>query len=111
MVAILQAIVGLLLIFFLPGFTLVKALFAKKEALDKDLGTIYQIILGIGMSLVISIIVGTSLGSIALHEGRGEFTAPNIIIILSLITVIFFGIGIKRTAYPKLTRILCARKK
>ncbi|PIV69253.1 MAG: hypothetical protein COS08_05015, partial [Euryarchaeota archaeon CG01_land_8_20_14_3_00_38_12] len=45
-----QVIFGLLLIFFLPGFTFVKALFPRKEELDEEFGTLYQIVLGIGMS-------------------------------------------------------------
>lgn len=110
MIAIFQAILGFLLIFFLPGFTLVKVLFPKKEALDLELGTLYQIILGIGMSIVITILVGIALGSISLHGGRGEFTAPNIIIVLSIITIIFFVIGLKMAAYPKLTKIIVRKK-
>ncbi|MEW6069915.1 MAG: DUF1616 domain-containing protein [Candidatus Thermoplasmatota archaeon] len=111
MIATLQAVLGSLLIFFLPGFTLIKALFPRKEMLSTEFGTLYQIILGICMSVVITIIVGTALGSVSLHEGRGEFTAPNIIIVVSLITIIFFIIGAKRSAYPKLAKMLSGKEK
>lgn len=98
-----QVIIGLLLIFFLPGFTFVKMLFPKKEELDREFGTLYQVVLGIGMSIVITIIAGVFLGSLPLINGKGQFTAVNIIIILSTITILLFIIGMFRGGYPLLT--------
>ncbi len=101
-----QVLLGLLLIFFLPGFTFVKALFPKKEELDKEFGTLYQVVLGIGMSIVITIIVGIVLGSLPLTNGKGQFTSVNIILMLSVITILLFIIGIFRNSYPGLTKLL-----
>jgi len=98
-----QVIFGLLLIFFLPGFTFVKALFPRKEELDEEFGTLYQIVLGIGMSVVIMIIVGIVLGSMPLTNGKGQFTSINILLLLSVITILLFIIGIFRGSYPLLT--------
>lgn len=97
-----QVIFGLLLIFFLPGFTFVKALFPRKEELDEEFGTLYQVVLGIGMSIVIMILVGIVLGSMPLTNGKGQFTPVNIILLLSVITILLFIIGIFRGAYPLL---------
>lgn len=101
-----QVLLGLLLIFFLPGFTFIKALFPKKEELDKEFGTLYQVVLGIGMSIVIMIIVGIVLGSMPLTNGKGQFTSVNIILMLSVITILLFIIGIFRNSYPGLTKLL-----
>jgi uncharacterized membrane protein len=106
MVNLFQVIFGLLLIFFLPGFAFISALFPKKEDLDKEFGTLYQIVLGIGMSIVITIITGIFLGVLPKINGKGQFTAPNIILLLSVITILFFIIGVFRDAYPGLTKFL-----
>jgi len=97
-----QVLLGLLLIFFLPGFTFVKAMFPRKEELDKEYGTLYQIVLGIGMSIVITIIVGIVLGSMPLTNDKGQFTPVNIILLLSVITILLFIIGVSRGSYPLL---------
>lgn len=108
MVSVLQAVMGFLLIFFLPGFTLVKALFPKKEDLDPEFGGLYQVVLGMGMSVVITIVVGILLGSLPLQNGKGQFTAPNIILLLSVITITLFAVGTYRNAYPRITKQLKA---
>jgi len=111
MVNPLQVLLALLLIFFLPGFTFVKALFPRKEELDEEFGRLYQIVLGIGMSIVIMILVGIVLGSLPLTNGRGQFTSTNIILLLSVITILLFIIGIFRGSYPLLTDFVKRRMK
>ncbi|PJB22032.1 MAG: hypothetical protein CO114_02190 [Euryarchaeota archaeon CG_4_9_14_3_um_filter_38_12] len=97
-----QVIFGLLLIFFLPGFTFVKALFPRKEELDEEFGTLYQVVLGIGMSIVIMILVGIVLGSMPLTNSKGQFTSTNILLLLSVTTILLFIIGVFRGSYPLL---------
>lgn len=97
-----QVLLGLLLIFFLPGFTFVKAMFPRKEELDKEYGTLYQVVLGIGMSIVIMILIGIVLGSLPRTDGKGQFTSLNIILLLSVITILLFIIGVSRGSYPLL---------
>lgn len=97
-----QVLLALLLIFFLPGFTFVKALFPRKEELDGEFGTLYQVVLGIGMSIVIMILVGIVLGSMPLTNGKGQFTSTNILLLLSVITILLFIIGVSRGSYPLL---------
>lgn len=109
---ILNTIVAFLLTFILPGYTLVNAVFPSKGELDDDFDLIYRITFGIGMSVVITILVGFSLGIAPLiNLGTGYFDYLNVLITLSSLTLIFFVIGWWRGAYrwmgiihPKLER-------
>ncbi len=97
---VLQLIIGTLFIFFLPGFTIVNALFPRKGELDKEFDMLYRITLGMGMSIVTTILVGFFLGSTpADHDVKGYFVATNIWAALISITVISFLLGWYRGAY------------
>lgn len=100
---------GLLLIFFFPGFTLMRMLFPRAEELDTEMGLLFQAVLGSVMSVVISVLVGFVLGSPIL-EG---FTELNIWLALGGLSLLFFALGWYRGAYqflgklhPKLERPL-----
>lgn len=109
---IFRLIVAILFIFFLPGFTLVNALFPRKGELDKEFDMLYRITLGMGMSIVITILVGFFLGSIPVDPGQmGYFQEQYIWPMLILSTIIFFWLGWYRGYYqwmgwfhPKLDR-------
>lgn len=106
MLEALQIVFGLLLNFFLPGFFLIMALFPRKGELDKEFDLLYKITLGIGMSVVIVILNGFFLGNVLpLENGKGQFTATNIWISLSVISLVFFIIGWYRGAYQFLAKI------
>jgi hypothetical protein len=101
--------IGLLLIFFFPGFTLMRLLFPRAEELDTEMGLLFQAVLGAVMSVVISVLVGFVLGSPIL-EG---FTSLNIWLSLGGMSILFFVLGWYRGAYqflgklhPKLERPL-----
>jgi hypothetical protein len=100
-----QAAVGLLLVFFLPGFTLVRVLFPRKEELNPEYGLLYQIALGMVMSFVIVVLLGFVLTSISKPTGGGYFDAPTLWASLGGLTIFFFVIGWWRGAYPILGRI------
>jgi hypothetical protein len=109
MLEFIVMVVGFLLIFFLPGFTLMRMLFPRAEELDTDMGLLFQMVLGSVMSVVISILVGFVLGS-PVFKG---FTATNIWLVLGTLTIVFFIIGWWRGTYqflgklhPKLERPL-----
>ena len=100
---------GLLLVFFFPGFTLMRMLFPRAEELDTEMGLLFQAVLGSVMSVVISVLVGFVLGSPIL-EG---FTELNIWLALGGLSLLFFALGWYRGAYqflgklhPKLERPL-----
>lgn len=106
MLEVLQITLGLLLNLFLLGFFLVMAIFPRKGELDREFDLLYKITLGIGMSIVIVILNGFFLGHVLpLENGKGQFTATNIWISLSLLSLIFFVIGWWRGAYPFLGKI------
>jgi len=104
----LQVAFGLILIFFLPGYLLVKALFPGRNELDKEYNLIYEIGLGMGLSIVIAILDGFLLGS--LHQligfrtvnGRqvGYFDTPYIVSSLLLICLMLFMAAWYRGAFP-----------
>jgi hypothetical protein len=103
----LQVIVGLLMVFFIPGFAFVRMLFPRKEDLDPEYGLLYQITLGMGMSIVIVILDGMLLASLEpnAQTGKGYFDAPYLWASLILLTLVFFVAGWLRGGYPILGRI------
>jgi len=100
-VDILRIIFGILLIFFLPGFMLIKSLFPGPKDLDKEYNTLYVITLGMAMSIVITILSGFVLGSIPPDSsGKGYFKSPYIEINLVVITLILFVVAWYRGGFP-----------
>ncbi len=101
---IIQAFFGLLLTFFLPGFALTRAMFPRKKAFHPDYDILYQIAIGITLSLIIVIMLGVTMQSIGENPttGMGYFTTAYLVLFLLLITSIFFAIGWWRGAYPNL---------
>jgi hypothetical protein len=109
MLDLIQIMLGLLLIFFLPGFTLMRMLFPRAEELDTEMGLMFQMVIGSVMSVVISVLIGFVLGS---HVLQG-FTAGNLWLVLGGMSLGFFIYGWWRGAYqflgklhPKLERPL-----
>jgi len=100
MMNVLQVIAAILMLFFLPGYTLINMLFPRKGELDVEYDQLYRIGLGMGMSIVISILVGYVLGYAALFYSRYIWLA------LINLTVIFFLIGLWRGGYPTIRRLL-----
>ncbi len=94
------------LIFFLPGFFLVQALFPIKNELDEEDDMLYRIALGIAFSIVITTLDGFILGSMGVNPAtnKGYWDTPYIIGSLIGISLVFFFIGWYRGAYPMLGR-------
>ncbi len=84
--------------FFLPGYTLINAIYPGKGELDEELDMLYRTAYGIGMSVALVVIIGFVLG----HIPSGEFVAGNIWISLISLTVVFFFLGWYRGAYQSL---------
>jgi hypothetical protein len=103
---VLRIIFGIVLIFFLPGFMLIKALFPGSKDLDKEYNTLYVITLGMAMSIVITILSGFVLGSIPPDSsGKGYFKSPFIEINLVSITMILFAVAWYRGGFPIMGRL------
>jgi hypothetical protein len=96
---LLQVLLGIAIVFFLPGYTLVNALFPRKGELDPEYDPVYRITLGMGMSVVITIIVGFALDSIS-SEGHGYVTAGPLWVVLLSVTGLFILLGWLTGAYP-----------
>jgi hypothetical protein len=103
---IFRVILAILLIFFLPGFFLVQALFPLKNELDEEDDFLYRIALAIAFSIVITTLDGFILGSLGVNPstGKGYWDTPYIYGSLISISLVLFAIGWIRGAYPMLKR-------
>ncbi len=94
----LRLLLTALFMFFLPGYTLVNAIYPGRGELNEELDILYRIAYGIGMSVAFVVIIGFVLG----HIPGGEFAAGNLWISLISLTVVFFFLGWYRGAYQSL---------
>ena len=107
----IEAILAILFIFFLPGFLLVNAIFPRKGELDREYDLLYRITLGIVMSVVIAVAVGFVLNSltqdfgITQESGKGFVTDTNLWAILVTLSILLFLLGWLRGAYPFMGRL------
>ena len=102
----LELIPALILLFFLPGWTLINVLFPRKGELDREYDVLYRITLGIVMSIVVAILYGFGLNSLGVNaQDLGYFNAANLWAGLIVITVVLFVVGWWRGAYPFLGRL------
>jgi hypothetical protein len=94
-------------VFFLPGFFLVNALYPRKGELDKDYDMLYRLVLGIVMSVVVVILVGFVLNAFGTDPdtGKGYFRAEIIWPVLTFLTIFMFIAGWYRGAYPILGKL------
>ncbi|OGS41784.1 MAG: hypothetical protein A3K67_07275 [Euryarchaeota archaeon RBG_16_62_10] len=96
---LLQVLAGLLIVFFLPGYTLVNLLFPRKGELDPEYDIVYRVALGMGLSVVISIMAGFGLNAISTEE-HGYVSAGPLWAVLGSATAMFAFLGWYRGAYP-----------
>ena len=106
----LRVIAGMLLVLFLPGYTLIQAMFPRRGELDEEFDTLYRVTLGMAMSICVVILIGFVLGNPSLGKApdwdgwsdgeKGYFQTFFITLALSISTLLFFGIGWYRGAYP-----------
>lgn len=97
-----QIVLTALFMFFLPGYTLINAIYPGKGQLDEKLDIIYRLSYSVGLSVAIVIILGFILGNYPVDGDQGLFVAVNIWFGLILLTTIFFFIGWYRGAYQRL---------
>lgn len=103
----IEIILALLIIFFLPGFFLVNALFPRKGELDREYDALYRITLGIVMSIIVVVLLGFGLNSLGVNPStnKGYFVPEYIWGGLGILTLVFFLIGWWRGAYPFLAKL------
>ena len=95
-----------MLLFFIPGFFLVQALFPLKNELDEEYDFLYRVSLGIALSVVITTLDGFVLGSLGINPAtdKGYWDSPYIIGSLLGFSIVLFVISWYRGAYPMLSR-------
>lgn len=103
----LEAILGLLLVFFIPGYLLVCALFPRRGELDLEFDQLYRITLGMGLSIVLAILIGFGLNALGTNPstGLGYLQAATLWLAFTLASLGLFLVGWWRGAYPILGRL------
>ncbi len=96
---ILQALAGLAIVFFLPGYTLVCLLFPRRGELDPEYDIVYRVALGMGLSIVIAIFIGFALNAVSTEE-HGYVSASYLWPAFLAVTGLFFVGGWLLGAYP-----------
>jgi hypothetical protein len=116
-----QFVAGLLIVFFVPGYCLVNALFPRRNEFDSEIDIVYRITIGIGLSMALVILVnfglnalGTRPGTVtaANPSGLGYIDAPYLWASLLALSGALFLVGWWRGGYrwmarlhPKLARL------
>lgn len=103
----IQLILAMLFVFFLPGLFLVNMIFPRRGELDLEYDTLYRLTLGVVMSIVTTVLLGFALNSLGTDPGTGlgYVTGTNLWIGLGAISLLFFLGGWWRGAYPWLGRL------
>ena len=105
-VATARVVGALVLLFFLPGYLLINALYPRKGELDREYDTLYRLTLGFVLSIAVTVFWAFFLNSLGVNaSGFGDVTAPNIAAGLIGLSVVFFVLGWWRGAYPWMVRV------
>src|SRR3989454_2745623 len=106
-VATARVIGALVLLFFLPGFLLINALYPRKGELDREYDALYRVTLGVVLSIAVTVFWSFFLNSLGTNEatGLGYVVGPNIAGGLIGLSVVFFVLGWWRGAYPWIGRV------
>lgn len=105
-VATARVVGALVLLFFLPGYLLINALYPRKGELDREYDALYRLTLGIVLSIAVTVFWAFFLNSLGVQEstGLGYVLGPNIAGGLIGLAAAFFGLGWWRGAYPWMAR-------
>ena len=111
----LRVIAGLVLVLFLPGYTLIQAMFPRKGELDEEFDVLYRVTLGMAMSICVVILIGFILGNPSLGNApdwngisdgdKGYFQTFFVTSSLIVVTLLLFIAGWYRGAYPWMANV------
>ncbi len=105
-VATARVVGALVLLFFLPGYLLINALYPRKGELDREYDALYRLTIGIVLSIAVTVFWSFFLNSFGVNQsGFGDVTAPNIAGGLLGLSAAFFVLGWWRGAYPWMVRL------
>lgn len=94
----------LLLLFFLPGYFLVSAVFPRRGSFGGDLDPLYRVFVGVLASIAMAVLYGTALVVAGQTAGTVLFQPELLWPGLAVLTVVLFALGVLRGAYPRLRR-------
>ncbi|TLZ82550.1 MAG: DUF1616 domain-containing protein [Methanobacteriota archaeon] len=102
-----RVIGALVLLFFLPGYLLINALYPRKGELDREYDGLYRLTLGIVLSIAVTVFWSFFLNSFGVNEatGLGYVVGPNIAGGLIGLSAAFFVLAWWRGAYPWMARL------
>ncbi len=94
---------GALLLFFLPGFTVARAVFPEKRFRGSAglRGALELTVLAFVLSVVLTVLVGYVLLSVAPGGFSATWESPSLEVALGAIAVVGFGVGAVRGAYAR----------
>lgn len=106
-VATARVIGALALIFFLPGWLLVNALYPRRGELDREYDGLYRLTLGIVLSIAVTVFWSFFLNSLGVNPDTnfGYVVRDNIAGGLLGLSALFFAVGWWRGSYPKMARL------
>lgn len=106
-VALARVVGALVLLFFLPGFLLINALYPRKGELDREYDGLYRLTLGIVLSIAVTVFWSFFLNSLGVIEATdfGYVVPSNIAGGLLGLSAAFFVLGWWRGAYPWMVRV------
>lgn len=106
-VAAARVIGALLLLFFVPGYFLINALYPRRGELDREYDGLYRLTLGIVLSIAVTVFWSFFLNSLGFNEatGLGYVVTENIAGGLIGLAITFFALGWWRGAYPWMARL------
>ena len=108
-VATARVIGALVLLFFLPGYLFVNALYPRKGELDREYDALYRLTLGIVLSIAVTVFWSFFLNSLGVKESlvqpRGYVVPENVAAGLLGLCGAFFVAGWWRGAYPWMARV------
>ena len=106
-VDVLRTIGAVLLVFFIPGYFLTKALFPRPREFSDELPEVYTAAFSMMLSIAVTILSGIFLGMLPPGpDGRGAFRLENILASLLLLTSLFAAAAWWRGAFPRLGQAL-----
>src|SRR5438477_2368540 len=102
-----RVIGALILLFFLPGYLLINALYPRKGELDREYDGLYRLTLGLVLSIAVTVFWSFFLNSLGVNEGTGlgYVVGPNIAGGLIGLSLAFFALGWWRGAYPWMAKV------
>jgi hypothetical protein len=105
--ATLQVVAALALIFFLPGYLLINALYPRRGELDREYDGLYRITLGIVLSIAVTVLWSFFLNSLGVDPASGLGYVRDVPIAAGLLGLSagFFVLGWWRGAYPQLAKL------